>query len=364
MTLPARSLLVLCMFLVSSVSASAEEYLWRFERTSDAMSWTAINALPERDAGGLTLMRQDDPFWLVSPGNLAISPELSYLEFRLKAPATYLLGYVMVKTRDNRSWKEEFQLGLPGAFHVYRIDLRRGNRTGAPIDSIAFAFGKVDRVSLDYVRIHRPTAFELLRIYWEDLWGVEYAGATTVNFISTPLFGGYPFLAPLYLLLLLIALCMIAAQRPFRAAAVRRSLMLSCIIAGTIFTVRMDYSWYMQWRADRASLGRVSVEERISQVDGTGAYDLARSVKQVVPHGERVRLHAGVLEGKLRYYLLPLKVSQRAGYHLVFRDPSVSFDPTAGALKRKDEVLAHNVKFIRAFGDEAFLYASSERAPR
>jgi hypothetical protein len=359
MTMPARTLLVLCMLVAIPGSGSAEEYLWRFERISDAMSWTAINASPERDVGGFTLVRQDDPFWLVSPGNLAIAPELSHMEFRLKAPATYLLGYVIVKTRDNRSWREEFQLGLPDAFHVYRIDLRRGNRTGAPIDSVAFAFGKVDRVSFDYVRIHKPTPAELLRIYWGDLWSVEYAGATTVNFVSTPLFADYPFLAPLYVLLLLVAVCMIAVQRPPRIVSVTRSLILSCVIAGTLFALRMDYTWYMQWRADRASLGRMSVEDRISRVEGTGAYDLARSVKQVVPPGGTVRIFAGALEGKVKYYLLPVKVSRTASYIVVYKDLAVKFDPARRTLMRDNDIVATNVELLGTFGNDGFLYLSS-----
>jgi hypothetical protein len=338
---------------------AAEEHAWQFDANSDAMSWKALNASLVRDAGGFTLVRQEDPFWLVSPPNLNIAPGSSYIEFRLKAPETYLLGYVIVKTRDNRSWQEEFSLGLPDSFHVYRINLSKGNRTGAPIDSVAFAFGKVDRVSFDYVRIYQPSFVQLLRIFWSDFWDVRLASATTVNFVSTPLIAGYSFLAPLYVLLLLVALCILALRRPVRAASITKALILACVVAGTLFALRMDYAWYQQWRVDRASLGPGGVAERISRVEGSGAYDFAQGVKQAIPAGGTVRIFAGVLEGKVKYYLLPVKVSRGAPYIAVFRDPAVSFDPAQKTLKRGDVVVATDAQLLMTIGKEGFLYRSS-----
>jgi hypothetical protein len=359
MTMPKKTLLLLCMLVMFSGRGDAEEYAWQFEAGSDAMSWKALNANPERDAGGFTLVRQDDPFWFVSPPNLNIAPGSSYIEFRLKAPETYLLGYVIVKTRDNRSWQEEFTLGLPGAFHVYRIDLSKGNRTASPIDSVAFAFGKVDRVSFDYVRIYQPSFVQLLRIFWSDFWDVRLASATTVNFVSTPLIAGYSFLAPLYVLLLLAALCLIALRRPVRADSVTKALILACVVAGTLFALRMDYTWYLQWRADRASLGGGSVDERISRAEGTGAFDFAQSVKQAIPAGGTVRIFAGVLEGKVKYYLLPIKVSASAPFIAVYRDPAISFDPADKTLNKDDVVVATNAELLTTLGKDGFLYRSS-----
>jgi hypothetical protein len=359
LTIAKKTLLVLCLVLVSSRTGAAAEYAWRFSAGSDAMSWKTLNASPERSAAGFTLVRQDDPFWFVSPDNLNIGPEVSYIEFRLKAPETYLNGYIIVRTRDNRSWEEEFSLGLPDAFHVYRIHLQRGNGTGSPIDTIAFAFGAIDRVSFDYVRIYQPSFVQLLGIYWSELWDVRFAGATTVNFVSTPRIAGYSFLAPLYGLLLLVALGVLALRRPLNTDSVTKTLLLACAVAGTLFALRMDYAWFMQWRADRASLGRGSLEERISRVDGTGAYDFARGVKQVIPAGGSVRVFAGVLAGKVKYYLLPVKVSRDAPYIAVFKDPAISFDPAQKTLKRDNVVVATDAQLLTAIGNEGSLYRSS-----
>jgi hypothetical protein len=354
-----QTLIALCLLFLFCGTGHAEEYVWHFDKGDDALRWKALNASPESNAAGFSLVRQDDPFWFVSPPNLNISPELSYAEFRLKAPETYLRGYLVVKTRDARSWEEEFTLGLPGTYHVYRVDLRRGNRTGSPVDAVAFSFGGIDRVSLDYVKIYKPSPAQLMEVYWGEFWSVPFASATTVNFVETPLIGDYSFLAPLYVLLLVIALCMVALRRPVTRHSVVKSLMLSCVAAGALFAVRMDYTWYMQWRADRSSLGQRSFDERISRVDGTGAYDFAQGLKKVIPPGATVRLYAGILQGKVRYYLLPVRVSERAPYIAVFKDPAVSYDPIKKLLSRDHEIVARDIEAVTALGKNGFLYRSS-----
>jgi hypothetical protein len=354
------------LFLFCS-TGHAEEYVWHFDKGADALQWKALNATPENTAAGFSLVRQGEPFWFVSPPHLNISPELSYAEFRLKAPETYLRGYLVVKTRDARSWEKEFSLGLPDTYHVYRINIQEGNRTGSPVDAIAFSFGGIDRVFLDYVKIYRPSLAQLPGLYWGEFWSVPFASSTTVNFVETPQIGDYPFLAPLYVLLLVFALCMIVLRRPLTRHSVVKSLLLSCVAAGVLFAARMDYAWYMQWRADRSSLGQRSFDERISRVDGTGAYDFAQGLKKIMPPGATVKIYAGllegkagILEGKVRYYLLPVKVSETAPYIAVFKDPAVSYDPIKKLLQRDHEIVARNIQLIMAFGKDGFLYKSSE----
>src|SRR5512143_184875 len=359
------TLIAFCLLYLFCGTGRAEEYVWHFDKGADALHWKALNATPENTAAGLSLVRQNDPFWFVSPPNLNISPELSYAEFRLKTPETYLRGYLVVKTRDARSWEEEFTLGLPDTYHVYRINIQEGNRTRSPVDAVAFSFGGVDRVSLDYVKIYRPSLVQLAGLYWGEFWSVPLASSTTVNFVETPRIGNYSFLASLYVLLVIFALGMIVLRRPVTRHSVVTSLLLSCVAAGALFAARMDYTWYMQWRADRSSLGQRSCNERISRVDGTGAYDFAQGLKKVIPPGATVRVYAGllegkagILEGKVRYYLLPVKVSETAPYIAVFKDPAVSYDPVNKLLQRDHEIVARNIELIMALGKDGFLYKS------
>jgi hypothetical protein len=243
---------------------------------------------------------------------------------------------------------------------VYRINIQKGNRNGSPVDAFAFTFGGVDRVFLDYVKIYKPSFDQLMGVYWGEFWSVPFASSTTVNFIETPLIGDYSFLAPLYVLLLVTAFCMVALQRPLTGRSVVKALLLSCVAAGALFAVRMDYAWYMQWRADRSSLGQRSFDERISAADGTGAYDFAQGLKKVIPLDSTVKIYAGILEGKIRYYLLPVKVSETAPYIAVFRDPAVSYDPIKKLLSRDHEIVARNIEWVTAFGKDGFLYKSFE----
>ncbi len=353
-------LIALCLFSLFCGTGQAEEYVWRFDRGADALNWKALKATTEKTADGFSLVRQGDPFFFVSPQNLNVSSQLSYAEFRLKAPETYLRGYLVVKTRDGRSWKEEFTLGLPDTYHVYRINIQKGNTTGSPIDAVAFTFGGIDRVFLDYVKIYKPSLNQLVAVYWGEFWSVPFASSTTVNFIETPLIGDYSFLAPLYVLLLVIAFCMVARQRPLTKRSVVRSLLLSFVAAGGLFAVRMDYAWYMQWRADHSSLGQRSFNERISRADGTGAYDFAQDLKKGLPPGSTIKIEAGILDGKVRYYLLPVKVSETAPYIAVFKDPAVSYDPIKKTLSRNREIVARNIELVTAFGKDGFLYKSLE----
>jgi hypothetical protein len=354
------TLIVLCLFYLFCSTGRAEEYVWRFDRGADAFYWKALNATSEKTADGFSLVRQGELFWFVSPPNLNISPQLSYAEFRLKAPETYLRGYLVLKTRDGRSWKEEFNLGLPDTYHVYRINIQKGNRTGSPIDAVAFTFGGVDRVFLDYIKIFKPSLNQLMAVYWGEFWSVPFASSTTVNFIETPLIGDYSFMAPLYAFLLVIAFCMVALQRPLTKRSLVKSLLMSCLAAGVMFAVRMDYAWYMQWRADRSSLGHRSFDERISRADGTGAYDFVQGLKNFLPPGSTIKIYAGILGGKVRYYLLPVKVSETAPYIAVFRDPTVSYDPIRKLLSRDHEIVARNIELVTALGKDGFLYKSFE----
>jgi hypothetical protein len=72
-----------------------------------------------------------------------------------------------------------------------------------------------------------------------------------------------------------------------------------------------------------------------------------------------IRIFAGILEAKVKYYLLPVKVSLAAPYIAVYKDPSISFDPVQKALKRDNVVVATDVQLLMTFGKDGFLYRSS-----
>jgi hypothetical protein len=355
-----RILIALCLPLLFCDAGYAQEYTWHFDDARNVLHWKAIDASMEQGPSGAVIIRGNDTFWFVSPPNLSIPPRVSYAEFKLKAPVTYLMGYLIMRTADNRTWQADFQLGIPDRFDVYSVNIQKGNTGNAPINSFAFAFGGLDKVELEYVRCYEPSAIDLVGIYWREFWNASYAKATSVNFIDSPFVGNISLLTLLYVFLILFVVCMIVVLRPVNASTIMKSVVVSFIAAGMLFALRMDYTWYMMWRLDSASLSHKSLDERVSLVDGTGAYAFAEEVKKIIPPGENVRIYGGDVAVKLKYYLLPLKVSDNGKYIAVCKGSALTYDPAGKVLRGVDAVIANNVSLIKVFKEDFSLYRIGE----
>lgn len=189
-----------------------------------------------------------------------------------------------------------------------------------------------------------------------QFWNSSYAEAATVNFIDMPFVGGLSFLALLYIFIVLSTVCMIAAVRAVNVTALRKALIVSFILAGIIFALRMDYGWYTMWRLDKSALSRRSYEEKIMLVDATGAYEFARMVTKLIPSDASVRVECGTLAEKVKYYLLPLKVSDRGRYVIVCSDSGVAYDPGEQVLKRGKAVVADHAFLMQSLRKDFSLY--------
>lgn len=351
-------LIALCLPLLLFGTGHARDYEWNFDNARDALQWKAIDGSMVEGPSGSVIIRGNDTFYFASPPHLNIPPGVTYVEFKLRAPATYLMGYLVIKTVDNQIWQEEFQLGLPDRFNIYRVNMRKGDVGNSPIDSLAFAFGGLglDRVELNYVRFYEPSLVQSVGILWMQFWNSSYAEAATVNFIDMPFVGGLSFLALLYIFIVLSTVCMIAAVRAVNVTALRKALIVSFILAGIIFALRMDYGWYTMWRLDKSALSRRSYEEKIMLVDATGAYEFARMVTKLIPSDASVRVECGTLAEKVKYYLLPLKVSDRGRYVIVCSDSGVAYDPGEQVLKRGKAVVADHAFLMQSLRKDFSLY--------
>ncbi|HET6515672.1 MAG TPA: hypothetical protein VFG09_10970 [Thermodesulfovibrionales bacterium] len=366
MPLWVRVLIALCLPLLFCDTGHAQEYRWNFNEAGSSLHWKAIHASVEQGSSGVVITRGDDTFWFVSPPNLNIPPRVTYVEFRLKAPATYLLGYLVMKTVNNQTWQEEFQLGLPDRFNVYRVNMREGDVGNSPIDSFAFAFGGLglDKVELDYVRCYEPSFLQLARIRWMEFWSAGYARAATVNFIDMPFVGEVSLLALLYIFILSSIVCAIAALRAVNMAALRKALIISFVLAGILFALRMDYGWYWMWRLDRSTLSQRTYEERVALVDATGSYEFAGMVRKLIPPDASVRIECGTLAEKIKYYLLPLKASEHGRYVIVCSDSGITYDPDEKVLKRGEAVVADRAFFMQSLRKDFFLYRLDGMMPQ
>jgi hypothetical protein len=361
-----RILAALWLLLVFCGRGYAREYTWHFDDARDARHWKAIDASTKQAPSGSIIIRSNDIFWFVSPPHLNIPPRVSYLEFKLKAPATYLLGYVVVKTVDNRVWQEEFQLGLPGRFNTYRVNVRKGNTGNSPIDTFAFAFGGpgLDRVELNYARCYEPSVIDLAAIYWDEFWNVSYARATTVNFIDMPYVDDLSFLALLYIFMILSMICTVATLRAVNMNILRKALIISFILAGILFALRMDYGWYMMWRLDKSTLSHRTYDEKIALVEASGTYEFAGMVKKLVPPDASVKIECGILAEKMKYYLLPLLASSRGRYVVVCSDSGVTYDPGEKVLKKGKTVIADHAFLMQSLRKDFSLYRIDRERPQ
>jgi hypothetical protein len=351
------------LFFFYSVSY-AEEYEWNFDNAQEIKGWTAMNAdLKQKRDGVISVLgRSKDPFMLFSPSNLNIPSDLSCIEFKLRVPPTNPYGYILIKTVDNRIGREKYEFSDPNEFNIYIINIKKANLSNAAIDSFTFAFDGGIEAELDYVKFYKPLSIQFLEGYWKQFWEVSYIISATINTIYAPLVGKVSFLKILYILLFLLTICITFLFRPVNIDSIIKSIILSCIIAGILFAIRMDYNWYMQWRLDQASLADKTLDEKLSFVGRRHIYHLSNNLKNLVPPNEKVRVYTGENYFILlfRYYLLPLKVSERGRYILVYRDNNISFDPLSNMLLRNNEVIAKDVYLVSTLGKDIFLYKTDE----
>jgi hypothetical protein len=216
---------------------------------------------------------------------------------------------------------------------------------------------------------------------WEGFWTASTIKGTTINFIDTPFIGPIPFLIPLYLLLVLVAVAIFIVMTrdrphiqqiegslkknsrkghvdartrpqepnyrlPLKRQTVIKALLSASVAVATLFALRMDYGWYKLWQLDREVLSSRSLNERITLFHGP-TYYFAEDLKRVVPPFEKVKIFTNdsYQEMVLRYYLLPIKVSENGNYIVVFRDNMV-FDPSRNMLLKDGNVVEKNVIFI------------------
>jgi hypothetical protein len=231
---------------------------------------------------------------------------------------------------------------------------------------------------LNYVTI----GVSVLLVPRDDFWTTSPIQGTTINFINTPFIGPMSFLIPLYLLLVFVAVAIFIAitrnhphiqhaddrsrpqesscRLPLKRQTVIKALLLASVTVATLFALRMDYGWYKLWQIDRGVLSSKSLNERIAFLHGP-VYYFAENIKSVVPPFAKVKIFTDDLYQKmvLRYYLLPIQVSEKGNYIVVFSNNMV-FDPSRNMLLKDGTVVEENVIFIYGYGEQLFVFWKTE----
>ncbi|MGO9013541.1 MAG: hypothetical protein ACLQF0_01050 [Dissulfurispiraceae bacterium] len=196
-------------------------------------------------------------------------------------------------------------------------------------------------------------------------WNVSSIKGTTINFIDTPVIGTASFLIPLYIFLFAIAavmfLMMSRNHLQVKRHAVVRALLLAFVTAAVLFAARMDYGWYKMWQLDSKN-PQGSLDESIA-MDLRTVNSFVEAFKKAVPLSEKVAIITDDSYDRmvLKYYLLPIRISEDANDIIVFSNRHVVFDTGRNALLEDGNVVENNVSLVASYEGKFFIFRKKDK---
>ena len=185
-----------------------------------------------------------------------------------------------------------------------------------------------------------------LTSWWQDFWQFHF-DKTVINFVETPQLGSLYFTIPLYAFLLLLFIIFINVLRPISKYVIIKAFIISCMIIGILFALRMDYTWFKTWQSDQYHLSSRSVYERQGIIMGIGPV-ISSFLKETGHPPSAVRIYSNdhFFKEALTYYLLPVEVSDRGARVVVYDQDDIMFNQTNNTLTQKGHVIMENVLFV------------------
>ncbi len=319
--------------------------------------------------GGLLL--RGDKYLLIGPVNsLTVPLRRVAVEIRFK---TLKSLYCNIIVRSAGGWQAAKSIKVKGASQVtvLRLYLGRAAATDDTVDIDNFGisfFGteKID-VRLDGLRFYDPGALGLIPLYWEEFWRPDFISGATVGFVATPEAGGLGFLSMLYIFIgLAFITALVVCKVRGRRLSPRKALGIFCIIsliAGTFFTLRMDYNWLSVFVDDVKTLSPVDVGQRVRILNHKSPgsiFDFVDYIKKRLPSGSTISPAVAGLNTPLavfaRYYLLPFEASVEADFLWSYGE-ALQVNPLTGALFDIDgKILAPKVRLFARYDDNAAIY--------
>jgi hypothetical protein len=110
----------------------------------------------------------------------------------------------------------------------------------------------------------------------------------------------------------------------------------------------MDYTWFKVWVWDQNNLSSKSVYERqVILLPPPSPIIIASYIKETVQPIGAVRIYSNqnYFKLELKYYLLPVEVSDKGAWIVVYQDDIV-FDAAYGTLTQEGQIIAENVRFV------------------
>ncbi|MFQ5427583.1 MAG: hypothetical protein ACE5EZ_01245 [Thermodesulfobacteriota bacterium] len=335
---------------------------WRFEHVDEA-----------RFIDGGLLLKGNNFVKISPPAGFHAPIRRVAMDLRFKTSKSFVTN---LSVRGSDGWVAGKYIKvnvLDGSEKITHLRVYFGKHDGGGAEAyindfiLEFVSSENINVRLDSLRIYEPTTSELLSLLWEEFWRPDFITGSTVGFVTTPEAGGVGFMGMLYVLVAITFASVVIfyrlSRRPLSARMASSALVLIVILAGVIFTVRMDYNWLTIWRDDVKTLSGVGVDERIRIVHNRNLdsfFDFIDLVKRTVPSGSAIRHAASDHNTQLsyiaRYYMLPIEDSVKADLLWLYGD-SLVFDPGSGALyDGNGKLVAPKVKLFAKYAENAAIY--------
>jgi len=350
-------LLGISLFIVSASESFSFEAHFKSEK--EIANWETEGGYKSfKGNDGVFALSGGDMFKLFSPKKLKIPPENSLLEFSLRTTEEHIPAYIRFYTENNETWKTSFFFRIPYKFNTYVVDLKEIRKSKSNIDFFSFSFAGVNEVEIDYINFKEPSFFDPVVTSIKNFMQVSDIKGSTINYIYSPSFGRASMMSVFYILFFIIFLCLVLI---FWWSRKKLSFKLPFIISGIIiallFVARMDYKWFFVWLNDTNRIEDAARAERVSLLKGASFGRLADKLKQIVPEGEKVKIIADedLFRLRMRYFLLPLLVSDSGKYVLV-DDRSTHYVSSKKVILRGGSVVEQGVEMLGVFENGTVLY--------
>ena len=351
--------LLMALFLIFPAGASAA-YGWSFDESS-IEGWSVRGAEISVEEGALAVRGGYFPE-LYSPRALKLPRNLTVMRITIKSSKEVYGSIHFFPGLGGKHFSKPVKLKGGGDYSLHKVYIGDGLRPGGSIYRFSLNFPGYTDLDIESIDFIDPSAATLLGALWEGFWTPEAVKLGTINYISSPKFGGLGLPVLLYILAALLFICILAASFLLRRLSLVTAAVLSLALAALFFSIRMDYNWLEAASKDLEIFGS-SVEERKQAVFGPPYDELftfLNEIKLDIPEG---RTHAPAFKtpqgnySRLgRYYLLPRKRSETPDYYWTFFDRGVSFDEEGGVLTASDGAVEGRVELVRGYGEGAALF--------
>lgn len=352
--------------------AFAFGYGWEFSSPADLRGWELSGAPPASIDNGALKLRGNAPFRLSSPF-IDISDETNLFLLRYKSRGAGIVAIGLLTSKD-RLITEFFRLPDDGETHDYKIYTPDLLSPDEKIERLIIESPANTELRLERAAFYRAGGLGLLLDLWPIFWKPEIIKASTINFASTPRFGGVGLQALLYCVVFIasagaLVLFVVIGKKGIKREGVVTALEVGFLIAGVVYTLRMDYNWLKVWQDDVKTLSGKSTDEKVAAVFSVYGHDypdflrFIEFAKGMIPKGEKVRPYSSQDDNmalSARYFFLPVLTSETGGYVWLYDGKAVSgaFDPDTGLLRPKDNAFAYRPKAV--YGDKGAIFERME----